>query len=259
MDLGLNGKNAIVCGARTGLGQACANALAAEGVALTLLSRDAAGLIATATALSATHGVHATPVAGDLSDPAARAALLAACPTPDILVLNSGGPPPGDALRFDETQWNAALTAGITAQIDLVSAIIPGMRARGFGRIVVISSGALKAPLPFLALSNAARAGLWSVLKGLSRQVAADGVTINALLPHAFETDRLASNFTNRAKQSNSDEAALRASSLAAIPAGRFGTPAEFGDLCASICNAKLGYLTGQAILLDGGHFTGVL
>ena len=259
MDLHLNGKTAMVCGARTGLGHACAAALAAEGVALTLLSRDAAGLAAAAAGLAGTHGVPVRPVAGDLADPAARAALIAACPAPDILILNAGGPPPGDATRFAEADWTAALAAGVAAQISLVNAVLPGMRARRFGRIVVISSGALKAPLPFLALSNAARAGLWSALKGLSRQVAAEGVTINALLPHAFETDRLASNFANRARQSDADAGQLRAASLAAIPAGRFGQPEEFAIMCATLCHARLGYLTGQAILLDGGHFTGVL
>lgn len=260
MDLGLAGKSAIVCGARSGLGLACAAALAGEGVALTLVSRGAAGLAATAASLRAAHpGLVVTAVPGDLALDATRTALLAACPAPDILVLNSGGPPTGGVGGFARADWEAALGGNLTSAVLLVRDVLDGMVARRFGRILAITSGAVKAPLPFLALSNAARTGLWSVLKGLSREVAAHNVTINNLMPHAFETDRLAANFVSRAGQAGTTPEAVRAHSLSRIPAGRFGQPEEFGALAAMLCSARLGYVTGQSIMLDGGAFEGLL
>ena len=260
MDLGSAGRQAIVCGARSGLGLACARALAAEGVHVVLAARSADKLAQVVAQLAAEFpAVSVRGVAVDLAAPEAPGLLLAACPEPDILVLNSGGPPAGDLRRFERADWEAALNANLISAVMLVRAVIDGMCARGFGRIVAVTSGAVKAPPPFLALSNAARAGLVATLKGLAREVARHNVTINNLMPHVFDTERLATNFTNRARQSGETEDALRAQSLARIPAGRFGDPAEFGALCASLCNARLGYLTGQSIMLDGGTFEGVL
>ena len=260
MDLGIAGRRAIVCGARIGLGLACAEALAGEGVHLTLVSRGAAGLEAVAAALRAAHPASEIGiVAGDLGLDQTREEVCAACPAPDILVLNSGGPPTGDARRFDRAAWEAALSANLVASVLLVRAVLEGMCERRFGRILAITSGAVKAPLPFLALSNAARTGLWSVLKGLSREVAAHNVTINNLMPHTFETERLAANFVTRATAASTTPEALRAQSLARIPAGRFGQPEEFGALAACLCGRRMGYVTGQSILLDGGHFEGLL
>jgi 3-oxoacyl-[acyl-carrier protein] reductase len=260
MDLGIAGKSAIICGARSGLGLACAQALSGEGVNLTLLSRDAAGLEAVAATIRTGHpGLSVVSVPGDLGADATRAALLQACPAPDILVLNAGGPPTGGARKWERADWEAALNTNLIASVLLVRDVLDGMVARRFGRILAITSGAVKAPLPFLALSNAARTGLWSVLKGLSREVAAYNVTINNMLPHAFETDRLRANFVTRAAQAGTTPEAVRAQSLAHIPAGRFGQPEEFGALAASLCSARLGYVTGQSIMLDGGHFEGLV
>jgi 3-oxoacyl-[acyl-carrier protein] reductase len=258
MELGLAGKTAIVCGARSGLGLACATALATEGVNLTLVSREAPGLEMVAATLRAAHKVGVAVVAGDLALDATREAVLAACSAPDILVLNSGGPPTGGVRGFRREDWEAALNANLTSAVLLVRDVLDGMVERRFGRILAITSGAVKAPLPFLALSNAARTGLWSVLKGLSREVAGHNVTINNLMPHAFETERLASNFVSRAAQAGTTPEAVRAQSLARIPAGRFGQPEEFGMMAALLCSARLGYVTGQSIMLDGGAFEGL-
>jgi len=258
MDLGLAGRAAIVCGASQGLGYACAEALAGEGVHLTIAARTAAKLEAAATQLRA-RAPSVTAVACDLGREESITALLAACPEPDILIVNSGGPPVGDFRSLSRADWQSATETNMIGAIMLIRAVIDGMCARKFGRIVTITSGAVKAPLPFLALSNAARAGLVAAVKGLAREVAAHNVTINNLMPGPFATERLRGNFARRAAASGEPEEKIRGESLDKIPAGRFGDPAEFGAFCASLCNARLGYLTGQSILLDGGAFPGLL
>lgn len=251
MDLGIRGRKAIVCGASKGLGRACAEALALEGVDVTICARSADTLAATAAEIAALGGSAITPVACDIATEAGRDAVLAACPAPDIVVTNAGGPPPGDFREWDRDAWIRALDTNMLAAIFLIKATLDGMVARGFGRIVNITSGAVKAPIGILGLSNGARAGLTGFVAGLARdkKIAGSNVTINNLLPGAFATDRLIGMF---------DEAA-RARRKAAIPAQRFGEPAEFGQLCAYLCSAQASYVTGQNLLIDGGAYPGTL
>jgi len=251
VDLGLKGKRAIVCGASKGLGRACAEALAREGVDVTICARTVATVTATAAEIAAATQVAVEAVACDIATPDGRAAVLAACPAPDILINNAGGPPPGDFRDWDRDTWLAALDANMLAPIALIRATIDGMIERGFGRIVNITSGAVKAPIGILGLSNGARAGLTGFVAGIARdkRTAGRNVTINNLLPGAFATDRLMGMF---------DEAA-RERRKCAIPAQRFGVPAEFGQLCAFVCSAQAGYMTGQNLLIDGGAYPGTL
>jgi len=251
VDLGLKGKRAIVCGASKGLGRACAEALAREGVAVTICARTAATVTATAREIAAATQMAVAAVACDIATADGRAAVLAACPAPDILINNAGGPPPGDFRDWDRDTWLAALDANMLAPIALIRATIDGMIERGFGRIVNITSGAVKAPIGILGLSNGARAGLTGFVAGIARdkRTAGRNVTINNLLPGAFATDRLMGMF---------DEAA-RERRKSAIPAQRFGVPAEFGQLCAFVCSAQAGYMTGQNLLIDGGAYPGTL
>ena len=259
MDLGIRGRRAVVCAASKGLGRACAEALAENGVALVINARSAAPLEATATELRATYGVEVTAVAADVATQAGREAILAACPDPDILVNNAGGPPPGDFRDWDEEVWLAALRANMLAPIALIRAVIDGMAGRGFGRIVNITSAAVKAPIPDLGLSNGARAGLTGLVSGVARQVAGKGVTINNLLPGRFATDRLKANIAAGAQRRGVSFADAERAAIAAVPAGRFGDPAEFGQLCAFLCSTHAGYVTGQNLLIDGGAFPGLL
>ena len=260
MDLGIAGSWALVCAASKGLGRGCAEALAREGVNLVITARGDPVLQATAAALRAAHpGIEVRAVAGDIATPAGRAAALAACPQVDILVNNAGGPPPGDFRQWDRDAWIAALDANMLTPIELIKATVDAMAGRGFGRVVNITSGAVKAPIDFLGLSNGARSGLTGFVAGLSRQpqLAGRNVTINNLLPGSFDTDRLRSGF-----QSNAAKASVSAEVLAdrrrqLVPAQRFGTAEEFGDFCAFICSRQAGYLTGQNILLDGGAYPG--
>jgi 3-oxoacyl-[acyl-carrier protein] reductase len=251
MDLGIRGRKAVVCGASKGLGRACAEALALEGVDVTICARGADTLAATAAEIAAVSGSEITPVACDIATQAGRDAVLAACAEPDIVVTNAGGPPPGDFRDWDRDAWIEALDTNMLAAIFLIRATIDGMIARGFGRIVNITSGAVKAPIGILGLSNGARAGLTGFVAGLARdkRIASRNVTINNLLPGAFATDRLMSMF---------DEAA-RARRRASIPAQRFGEPPEFGQLCAYLCSAQASYVTGQNLLIDGGAYPGTL
>lgn len=262
MDLGIAGKWALVCGASKGLGLGCAQALAAEGVNLVITARGAPALEAAAAALRGQHpGIEVRAVAGDITTPAGRDAALAACPQVDILVTNAGGPPPGDFRQWDRDQWIAALDANMLSPIELIKAVVDGMAARGFGRIVNITSGAVKAPIGHLGLSNGARSGLTGFVAGLARQpqLAAHNVTLNNLLPGAFDTDRLRTTLAGAAKASQSTPEAVAAQRRQAVPARRFGTPAEFGAACAFLCSAQAGYITGQNWLLDGGAFPGSL
>ncbi len=259
MDTGLTGKRALVCAASKGLGRGCAMALAREGVAVTITARSPEALEATAAAIRAATGVAVTTVAGDITTEAGRAAALAACPDPDILVNNAGGPPAGDFRDWDRETWIRALDANMLTPIFLIRGVIDGMIARRFGRIVNITSGSVKSPIPTLGMSNGARAGLTGFVAGLARQVARHNVTINNLLPGPFLTDRLrslAAAAAQRGGGSAEEELARRGTEN---PAGRLGDPDEFGAACAFLCSAQAGFIVGQNLLLDGGAFNATL
>lgn len=258
MDLGISGKWALVCAASKGLGKGCAMALAAEGVNLVITARGSAALQATATELRALGGgAEVRTVAGDITTPEGRAAALAACPQVDILVNNAGGPPPGDFRNWDRDTWIKALDANMLTPIELIKAVVDPMMDRGFGRIVNITSAAVKAPIDILGLSNGARSGLTGFVAGLSRKTVGRGVTINALLPGPFDTDRLATTMAGAAKASGQTLEAVMAQRAAQNPAGRFGTKEEFGAACAFLCSVHAGYITGQNWLIDGGAYPG--
>src|SRR5437870_12254078 len=224
VDLGIRGRNAIVCASSRGLGKACAMSLAREGVNITMMARTKDGLEAAAKEIRDATGVRVTAVAGDVTTEAGRAALLAACPAPDILVNNAGGPLPGDFRDWDRDTWVKALDANMITPILLIRAVVDPMIKRRFGRIVNITSGAVKNPIPELGLSNGARTGLTGFVAGLSRNVAKHNVTINGLLPGPFDTDRLRSNFEHNAKKLGKTYEELRTARAAANPSGRFGT-----------------------------------
>jgi 3-oxoacyl-[acyl-carrier protein] reductase len=257
MDMGIAGRTALVCAASKGLGRGCAEALAAEGVKLVIVARTAETLEATADAIRASTGASVTPVACDITTEAGRAAALAVCPQPDILVNNAGGPPPGDFRDFTHDDWIRALEANMLTPIELIKATIDGMIARGFGRVINITSSAVKAPIDVLALSNGARSGLTGFVGGVARKVAKHNVTINNLLPGQFATDRLIGTFDAQAKAQGVDVQELRARREKAIPAGRFGTREEFGAACAFLCSVHASYITGQNLLIDGGAYPG--
>ncbi|MDR3375136.1 MAG: SDR family oxidoreductase [Ancalomicrobiaceae bacterium] len=259
MDLGLKGRKAIVCAASKGLGRACAEALAAEGVDLLITARGADQLESTADDIRHSTGATVATLAGDVTTREGRAAILAAMPDPDILVNNAGGPPPGDFRDWDEAAWEKALGANMIAPIMLIRAVVDGMAARRFGRIVNITSGAVKAPIPALGLSNGARTGLTGFIAGLSRQVARNGVTINNLLPGHFATDRLKTTFAAEAARTGRPVAEVMAEAEAANPTGRIGRPDEFGRACAFLCSVHAGFIVGQNILMDGGRFPGTM
>jgi len=259
MDYGIAGRKAIVCAASKGLGRACAMALAREGVELVITARTAATLEQTADEIRRATGATVTPVAGDITTEAGRAAALAACPAPDILVNNAGGPPPGDFRNWEREDWIKAVDANMLTPIFLIKAVVDGMCARGFGRIVNITSGSVKSPIPQLGMSNGARAGLTGFCAGLARQVAKHNLTINALLPGPFLTDRLRSTAAAAAAASGrsvEDEIAERARHT---PSGRVGDPEEFGAACAFLCAASSGFIVGQNLLLDGGAFNSTM
>ncbi len=256
MDLGLNGRTALVCAASKGLGRGCAMALAAEGVHVVILARGRPALEATAAEIAA-QGGKVSLVVADIVTPEGRAAALAACPEPDILVNNAGGPPPGDFRAFSRDDWIKALDANMLTPIELIKATVDGMIGRGFGRIVNITSSSVKAPIEVLGLSNGARSGLTGFIAGLARRTVRQGVTINNLLPGTFDTDRLHVTLAARARAAGRDVEAEVAATAAQNPAGRFGTPAEFGAACAFLCSRQAGYITGQNLLLDGGAYPG--
>jgi 3-oxoacyl-[acyl-carrier protein] reductase len=256
MDLGIKGRTALVCAASKGLGKGCAVSLAREGVNLVITARGAEALEATAVELRKL-GVGVKTVAGDITTPEGREAALKACPSPDILVNNAGGPPPGDWRDWDRETWIKALDANMLTPILLMRAVVDGMVSRKFGRIVNITSGAVKAPIPELGLSNGARTGLTGFVAGLARKTVRHNVTVNSLLPGPFETDRLRANLVFNAKATGKTPEELRKVRSEANPAGRFGTIEEFGDACAYLCSAQAGYITGQNLLLDGGSYPG--
>jgi 3-oxoacyl-[acyl-carrier protein] reductase len=259
VDLGIKGRRAIVCASSKGLGRACAIALAAEGVHVTLTARGAEALAKTAAEIrKLSPGVTVTEVAGDITTPAGREAALKACPEPDILINNAGGPPPGDFRSWERDDWIKALDANMLTPIELIKAVVDGMAQRGFGRIVNITSGAVKAPIGILGLSNGARSGLTGFVAGAARSpLAAQGVTINNLLPGAFETDRLKTTMAGAASKAGQPLDAVMDARRSTIPAKRFGNPQEFGAICAFLCSVHAAYMTGQNVLADGGAYPG--
>lgn len=259
MDLGIEGKRALVIGGSGGLGAACADRLAQAGCRLHLVARDADKLTAFADELSARHASAVAASAGDMVDPQARQAIVQACPDPDILVISGAWPDrslqPGNWSMAD---WQAALDSMLLPAIDLVSRVYPGMVARRFGRIVVITSRLIKDPELDLAMPAAARLGLTGYLKALSREVAAHGVTVNTMLPGVFLTQTQKLFIGRTASASGRSEAAVIADRTRAIPAGRLGEPEEFSSLCAWLCSRHAGFMTGQALVMDGGSHSGI-
>jgi 3-oxoacyl-[acyl-carrier protein] reductase len=260
MDMGIAGKWALVCAASKGLGRGCAEALVGEGVHVVITARGEETLQATAAALRARNpAVEVRAVAGDITTAEGRAAALAAAPQVDILVNNAGGPPPGDFRDWGRETWLRALEANMLTPIELIKAVVDGMAERQFGRIVNITSGAVKAPIAELGLSNGARTGLTGFVAGLSRQsrLAAANVTINNLLPGPFDTDRLRSNTATAAARAGKPFDEVWAARQQANPSRRFGSAAEFGATCAFLCSVHAGYITGQNLLMDGGVYPG--
>jgi 3-oxoacyl-[acyl-carrier protein] reductase len=261
MDFGIAGRTALVCGASKGLGYGCAEALVREGVNVVIVARGAEALEAAAKKLQEIAG-GATPnvrhVAADITTAEGRAAVFALHQDFDIVVTNAGGPPPGDFRDWDREAWIKAVDANMLTPIELIKATVDGMAARGFGRIVNITSSSVKAPIDILGLSNGARSGLTGFVAGVARTpVAAKGVTINNLLPGSFDTDRLKGTMAGAAKKSGQDVEAVMESRKKNIPARRFGTPEEFGAICAFLCSVQAGYVTGQNVLADGGAYPG--
>jgi 3-oxoacyl-[acyl-carrier protein] reductase len=259
LELGIEGRTALVCGASKGLGRACAEALARAGVELVICARSLASLEETARQIEVDAKVVVRAVVADVTTEKGRDAVLKACPAPDILVNNAAGPKPGRFEDWSEADWRAALSANMIAPILLIKSVIGQMRRRRWGRIINITSSAVKAPLPLLGLSNGARSGLTGFVSGIAREVARDGVTINNLLPGHFDTDRLKGYTASLATaRSQSPEDVLQ-SIANANPTGRIGRPEEFGATCVFLASEHAGYITGQNILLDGGAYPGVL
>jgi 3-oxoacyl-[acyl-carrier protein] reductase len=259
MDYNIRGRKAIVCASSQGLGKGCALALAREGVDLVVNARTRETLEATADEIRRETGVRVTAIAADITLPEGRAAVLAACPDPDILVNNAGGPPIGDFRDWDEKTWGDAVNANMITPIMLIRGVVDGMIARRFGRIVNVTSRSVKAPLPDLGLSNGARAGLTGFVGGLARQIAKHNVTINNLLPGPFETARTVDGLRKRSAKVGQDYETFAAARRAEVPAGRFGSPDEFGRACAFLCSADAGFIVGQNLLIDGGAVNSTL
>jgi 3-oxoacyl-[acyl-carrier protein] reductase len=257
LDLGIAGRRALVCASSRGLGRGCAEALAREGCEVTILARTEADLRLAASEIEASTSRAVGVVVCDITTDEGRRAALAACPDPDILINNAGGPPAGAFRDWDRDAWIRALDANMLTAIELIRATVDAMIERRFGRIVNITSGAVKAPIPGLGLSTAARSGLTGYVAGVAREVARHHVTINNLLPGMHDTDRLRQATVARARLRNVSANALRTEMLATIPAARYGTAAEFGAVCAFLCSAHAGFIVGQNVLVDGGAFPG--
>jgi 3-oxoacyl-[acyl-carrier protein] reductase len=255
MDLGIRGRTAIVCASSQGLGKGCAQALAEAGVSLVINGRHQGPLEQTAQELRQAWGVAVTPVVADVSTAEGQAALLDACPTPDILINNNGGPPVRNFRELDRKAMLDGVTMNMVTPIELIQKVIDSMAARGFGRIVNITSISVKMPIVGLDLSSGARAGLTAFMAGIARSVADKNVTINNLLPGSFDTKRLRSTLSMAAKRGQVSDEEAAARSMANIPAKRFGTPEEFGQACAFLCSVHAGFMTGQNVLLDGGAY----
>lgn len=259
MDLGIKGRKAIVCASSKGLGRGSAEALAQAGCTLTLNARSKDVLEETADAIRTQYGVTVQTVAADVTTDAGRAALLEAEPAPDILVNNAGGPPPGLWSEWGAPEWEAAFRGNMLTPILLSTAVLPGMIERGWGRIVSITSGSVKSPIPQLGLSNGARAGLTGFVAGTARQVAKHGVIMNNILPGQHDTDRIKSLMAAIAAREGITPEAARQRAENSVPRGRFGTPEEFGQVCAFLCSEHVGFMVGQNILLDGGNFNSTM
>ena len=262
MDLGLQGKWALVCGASKGLGLGCATALVQEGVHVVMVARGLDALQASASQLIAgpalSTGAKVLLCAQDITTPEGRAAVFAVHSAFDIVVTNAGGPPTGDFRDWGREDWIKAVDANMLTPIELIKATVDGMAARGFGRIVNNTSSAVKAPIDILGLSNGARSGLTGFVAGIARSgLAAQGVTINNLLPGAFDTDRLKATLQGNATKTGAPLEVVVDKRRQAIPAKRFGTAQEFGAICAFLCSVQAGYITGQNVLADGGAFAG--
>jgi 3-oxoacyl-[acyl-carrier protein] reductase len=255
MDLGIRGRTAIVCASSQGLGKGCAQALAEAGVALVINGRNPALLDQTAQEIRQAWNVAVTPVLADVSTPEGQAALLKACPTPDILINNNGGPPVRNFRELDRQAILNGVTMNMVTPIELIQKVIDSMASRGFGRIVNITSYSVKMPITGLDLSSGARAGLTAFMAGVARSVADKNVTINNLLPGSFDTARLRNNLSLAAQRTHVSDAEAAARSMANIPAKRFGTATEFGQTCAFLCSVHASFMTGQNILLDGGAY----
>ena len=259
MDLELTGKIAFVCASSAGLGKACALSLAAEGCEVFINGRDLDRLESAAVEIQAATGRRPGIVVGDIDTATGRSAALAACPDPDILVCNTGGPRPGRMEDWDEAVWSEALAARMTSPILLIQSMVGGMRARGFGRIVVITSAMVTAPKLAMALSAGPRAGLTAFCKGLSQELARDGITVNCILPERVATQRLADMTAALAHTRGIDFESARRAMLKPVPMGRFGRAEEVGDACAFLCSGRAGYITGQNLHLDGGAYPGLV
>ncbi|UWQ06863.1 SDR family oxidoreductase [Aliiroseovarius crassostreae] len=253
MDLGISGKKALVCASSKGLGFGCAQALAREGVDVVMNARSSEVLEAAAEALRAETGVTITTVAADVTTEEGRAAVLEAAGAVDILVTNAGGPPPGMWQDWEREDFIAAIDANMLTPVALMQALVPGMMERGWGRVVNITSQSVKAPIPVLGLSNTARTGLTGFVAGTARQVAANGVTINNLLPGIHDTDRAVALDGGVVAQQGITMEEARTARMATIPANRYGTVEEFGATCAFLCSQHAGFIVGQNVLLDGG------
>jgi 3-oxoacyl-[acyl-carrier protein] reductase len=259
MDLGITDRTAIVCAASKGLGRACAEALAAEGVNLFLNARTAGQLEQTAAEIAGKYKVSVRTIAGDIASEQGRDAVLAACPQPDIVVNNAGGPPPGKLKSFTSDDWARALEGNLRAPAAMLAAVLEGMAKRGFGRVINITSSVVRHPIDVQGLSAAARAGLHGLVATLVREHVGRNVTINNILPGPFATDRLVSNFTFQAKQKGISPEEALAARRAELPAKRFGDPMEVGRLCAYLCSTHAGYISGQSILIDGAAHPQIL
>jgi 3-oxoacyl-[acyl-carrier protein] reductase len=259
MELGINGRVAIICASSQGLGRACAMALAREGCLVVINGRDQTRLAEAQALIELKTGQRPIAVVADVTSIEGRKQILAAAPEADILITNNGGPTPGRFTDWDEAAWLAAIEANMLAPIMLIKALVPGMRSRRFGRVVNITSAMVKSPQLPMGLSTAARSGLTALAKALSREAAKDNVTINNLLPERIETARLKSMIERVASHRKISLEEARAEMLKPVPAGRFGTAEEFADACAFLCSSQSGYITGQNLQVDGGGYEGLI
>jgi len=258
MDLGLKGRKAIVCASSRGLGKACALSLAREGVDIIINGRDAKVLAATRDDIIAATGARVTAIVADVGTPAGQDALLAACPEPDILVNNNGGPPSKNFRELDRDALLAGVVQNMVTPIELIQRVVPAMQAKGFGRIVNITSLSVKMPILGLDLSSGARAGLTAFMAGPARELARHNITVNHLLPGMFDTDRLRNTTGRMAQMQGKSETEMSAERMGSVPAKRFGEASEIGEICAFLCSVQAGYITGQSIVVDGGLFNAV-
>lgn len=260
MDLGIRGKRGLVCAASKGLGRGCAEALAEAGVDLVINARGAEALARTAGEIADRFGVSVVPVAGDITSPAGRSAVLDALGgQADILVTNAGGPPPGKWTDWTREDFIRALDSNMLSAIALMQALVPGMMARGWGRVVNITSGSVRSPIPVLGLSNSARAGLTGFVAGMSREVAPHGVVVNNLLPGTHDTDRILQLDEAAAKAGGIPVEEARARAIAALPTRAYGRPEDFGAACGFLCSQQARFIVGQNLLVDGGAFRSVV